>query len=45
MFFLNIMSWLTEERLLLLLEQYRSFGPLPGVGLTFMKSFVPRCLQ
>ncbi|MEK3900396.1 MULTISPECIES: TVP38/TMEM64 family protein [unclassified Paenibacillus] len=41
MFFLNIMSWLTEERLMQLLEQYRSFGPLPGVGLTFMKSFVP----
>ncbi|WP_445669773.1 TVP38/TMEM64 family protein [Paenibacillus sp. FSL R10-2199] len=35
------MSWLTEERLRTLLEQYRSLGPLPGVGLTFMKSFVP----
>ncbi|KHL93162.1 hypothetical protein QW71_25275 [Paenibacillus sp. IHB B 3415] len=41
MFFLDIMSWLTEERLRTLLEQYRSLGPLPGVGLTFMKSFVP----
>ncbi len=41
MFFLDIMSWLTEERLLQLLEQYRSLGPLPGIGLTFMKSFVP----
>ncbi|WP_019914886.1 TVP38/TMEM64 family protein [Paenibacillus sp. HW567] len=41
MFFLDIMSWLTEERLRQLLEQYRSLGPLPGLGLTFMKSFVP----
>ncbi|MBW4082144.1 TVP38/TMEM64 family protein [Paenibacillus sp. S150] len=41
MFFADIMSWLTEDRLRLLLEQYRSLGPLPGVGLTFMKSFVP----
>lgn len=41
MFLLDIMSWLTEERLRLLLEQYRSLGPLPGIGLTFMKSFVP----
>ncbi|CQR58772.1 TVP38/TMEM64 family protein [Paenibacillus riograndensis] len=41
MFFLDSMSWLTEERLLQLLEQYRSLGPLPGIGLTFMKSFVP----
>jgi uncharacterized membrane protein YdjX (TVP38/TMEM64 family) len=24
-----------------MLEQYRSLGPLPGIGLTFMKSFVP----
>ncbi|MGN7762204.1 TVP38/TMEM64 family protein [Paenibacillus sp. 22594] len=41
MFYLDMMSWLTEERLRQLLEQYRSLGPLPGVGLTFMKSFVP----
>lgn len=41
MYLLDIMSWLTEERLRQLLEQYRSLGPLPGVGLTFLKSFVP----
>lgn len=41
MYAIDIMSWLTEERLRTLLEQYRSLGPLPGVGLTFMKSFVP----
>lgn len=41
MYFLDTVSWLTEERLRLLLEQYRSLGPLPGIGLTFMKSFVP----
>lgn len=41
MYFLDTISWLTEERLRLLLEQYRSLGPLPGIVLTFMKSFVP----
>ncbi|WNS42528.1 TVP38/TMEM64 family protein [Paenibacillus sp. MMS20-IR301] len=41
MFFLDTISWMTEERLLALLEQYRSLGPLPGVLLTFLKSFVP----
>lgn len=41
MFLLNTISWLTEDNLRQLLEQYRSLGPLPGVGLTFMKSFVP----
>ncbi|MNB80679.1 TVP38/TMEM64 family inner membrane protein YdjZ [compost metagenome] len=41
MYLLDISSWLTEERLRVLLEQYRTLGPLPGIGLTFMKSFVP----
>lgn len=41
MYLLDVMSWLTEERLRLMLEQYRTLGPLPGIGLTFMKSFVP----
>lgn len=41
MYYLDIMSWLTEDRLRQMLEQYRSFGPLPGILLTFMKSFVP----
>lgn len=41
MFTLDLASWLTEDRLRDLLEQYRSLGPLPGVGLTFMKSFIP----
>lgn len=41
MYLIDVMSWLTEDRLRMLLEQYRSLGPLPGVGLTFMKSFVP----
>lgn len=39
----NIMSYVTEENLRNLLEQFRSFGPLPGILLTFMKSFIPRC--
>jgi uncharacterized membrane protein YdjX (TVP38/TMEM64 family) len=33
--------WTDKNHLLDLLEQYRSLGPLPGVALTFMKSFVP----
>ncbi|MBT2291278.1 TVP38/TMEM64 family protein [Paenibacillus albidus] len=41
MYNLDIMSWLTEDKLLYLMEQYRSFGPFPGIALTFMKSFVP----
>ena len=32
---------LNEAQLLELLERFRSFGPLPGIALTFMKSFVP----
>ncbi|AIQ38341.1 TVP38/TMEM64 family protein [Paenibacillus sp. FSL R5-0345] len=41
MYYLDIMSWLTEDNLRHLLEQYRSFGPFPGIALTFMKSFIP----
>ncbi|MCM3749981.1 TVP38/TMEM64 family protein [Paenibacillus pasadenensis] len=37
----EIMSYMTEERLLELLDRYRSFGPLPGILLTFLKSFIP----
>ncbi|MBD3920609.1 TVP38/TMEM64 family protein [Paenibacillus sp. PR3] len=36
-----IAYWTEKDHLLDLLEQYRSLGPLPGVALTFMKSFVP----
>ncbi|MEK5257317.1 TVP38/TMEM64 family protein [Paenibacillus sp. FSL F4-0125] len=41
MYYLDIISWLTEDNLRHLLEQYRSFGPFPGIALTFMKSFIP----
>ncbi|ULO07825.1 TVP38/TMEM64 family protein [Paenibacillus sp. 19GGS1-52] len=41
MYLLDVMSWLTEDKLRHMLEQYRSLGPLPGIGLAFMKSFVP----
>lgn len=41
MYFLDIMSWLTEDNLRHLLERYRSFGPFPGIALTFLKSFIP----
>lgn len=37
----DLLSYMTEDNLKQLLEQYRSFGPLPGILLTFMKSFVP----
>ena len=37
----NLMSNLTEDNLMILLEQYRSYGPFPGIFLTFMKSFIP----
>ncbi len=37
----DILSNLTEENLKNLLEQYRDFGPFPGIALTFMKSFIP----
>lgn len=36
-----MLSYLTEENLRELLETFRSFGPFPGILLTFMKSFVP----
>ncbi|MDQ0173324.1 putative membrane protein YdjX (TVP38/TMEM64 family) [Paenibacillus tundrae] len=38
---LDIMSYITEENIRYWLEQFRSLGPLPGILLTFMKSFVP----
>lgn len=38
---LSIQSYLTEDTLRDLLEKYRSFGPFPGIFLTFMKSFIP----
>lgn len=41
MYALDIMSWVTEENLRDWLERYRSLGPFPGIGLTFLKSFVP----
>jgi len=37
----DILSNITEENLTNALERYRDFGPLPGIALTFMKSFVP----
>jgi uncharacterized membrane protein YdjX (TVP38/TMEM64 family) len=37
----SIMSYVTEENITGLLEKYRSYGPFPGIFLTFMKSFIP----
>jgi uncharacterized membrane protein YdjX (TVP38/TMEM64 family) len=38
---IDIMSYLTEDHIKEAVERYRSFGPLPGILLTFLKSFVP----
>lgn len=37
----DFITSITEEQLLEWLERFRSFGPLPGILLTFLKSFVP----
>ena len=37
----DLMDYFTEPNLELLLDKYRSLGPLPGLFLTFIKSFVP----
>ncbi|WP_135552805.1 TVP38/TMEM64 family protein [Paenibacillus cymbidii] len=37
----DITSYMTEEHLLELLERYRELGPLPGIFVAFLKSFVP----
>lgn len=38
---MDIMSYMTEENLRNFLEYFRSFGPLPGIALTFLKSLIP----
>ena len=35
------MSYFTESNLEWLLDQFRALGPLPGILLTFLKSFIP----
>ncbi|MFD0711091.1 TVP38/TMEM64 family protein [Paenibacillus sp. GCM10027626] len=37
----EITDYFTEENIAHFIEQYRSFGPLPGILLTFLKSFIP----
>jgi len=37
----DYISSLTEDDLTAWLEQYRSYGPLPGILITFAKSFIP----
>jgi uncharacterized membrane protein YdjX (TVP38/TMEM64 family) len=37
----HIQSYFTEDNLMNLLDRYRSYGPFPGIILTFMKSFIP----
>ncbi|MBU5671670.1 TVP38/TMEM64 family protein [Paenibacillus brevis] len=38
---LSLMDYFTEQQLEAFLEAFRSLGPLPGILLTFMKSFIP----
>jgi uncharacterized membrane protein YdjX (TVP38/TMEM64 family) len=38
---IDAITSLTEDDVRDLLHQYRSLGPLPGIALTFLKSFVP----
>ena len=38
---LSVMDLFTEQNLAMWLEKYRTLGPLPGILLTFMKSFIP----
>ncbi|MCQ4088022.1 TVP38/TMEM64 family protein [Saccharibacillus sp. JS10] len=37
----SLLSYMTEENLQQWMEQFRALGPLPGIFLTFLKSFVP----
>ncbi|OCT16482.1 hypothetical protein A8709_02015 [Paenibacillus pectinilyticus] len=37
----ELLSYFTEANLMLLLDKYRSLGPLPGLLLPFLKSFIP----
>lgn len=37
----DYISSLTEDDITAWLEQYRSYGPLPGILITFAKSFIP----
>ncbi|WP_072333015.1 MULTISPECIES: TVP38/TMEM64 family protein [unclassified Paenibacillus] len=37
----DMMEQLTEENMRSMLQSYRSLGPLPGLALPFLKSFIP----
>jgi len=39
--YLDIMSYFTQSNLEWFLDQFRALGPLPGILLTFLKSFIP----
>lgn len=39
--YLDIMSYFTRSNLEWFLDQFRALGPLPGILLTFLKSFIP----
>ena len=37
----SIKDWFTLENIMSLIEKYRSFGPLPGIGLPLIEAFLP----
>ena len=37
----EFISFFTEDNIVRLLEKFRALGPLPGIFLAFMKSFIP----
>ncbi len=39
--FFSFEDWMTMEKVIELIEKYRSFGPLPGILLPFLEAFLP----
>ncbi|NRG43616.1 TVP38/TMEM64 family protein, partial [Bacillus sp. CRN 9] len=37
----TLRQWFTLENVLALIEEYRSFGPLPGILLPLLEAFLP----
>ena len=39
--FFQILEWFTYENLMELIQNYRSFGPIPGIILPIVEAFLP----
>jgi uncharacterized membrane protein YdjX (TVP38/TMEM64 family) len=37
----TLREWITLENIMKLIEEYRSFGPIPGIILTMLEAFLP----